>query len=489
MNILTSAVITVVVICVIGCSSPFDDRTVEGWTNGDPDSWRLSKASATHSRGTLATQLSDSGEQLIEPDAGPSDYIQLVLQRNPQVRAAELKVQRLTHRIPQATSLDDPMFTVSPVGEMAETAAGQVSLMTGVSQKLPFSGKLETRGRIASQQVAVAVQDLQRVRLNVIADTRRAYWSYYETARAIDVIAAQRTLLAEFKQIAEAKYRSGTATQQDVLRASVELSNLDNELITVEQRQTTAVAMLNDLLDRRIDAPLPEPGPVELDRTTLELNRLMSDAAMANPDIQRVHERIEAYRQRLELARLQRWPDLTVSVSYNVVDDDGLSSVANGDDQWWMGFGVNLPVWTEKLDAAEQEALKGVLEGVADLTGERNRVAFRVQDALVKVDTQQRLVLLFQDVIIPQARQTVEASASSYRAGRTDFLTLVDNWGQLLDFELMYHRNLAQFEQSYADLQQVVGQDIPRQPDGDTRGAAHASHSGDDTSTQPAEQP
>ena len=241
------------------------------------------------------------------------------------------------------------------------------------------------------------------------------------------------------------------------------ISNLENELITFRQRQTTAIAMLNSLLDRPIDAAVPEPKRVALSDMSLRLDQLLTDAANANPLLEKIRQRIEAFRQRLKLSKLQRWPDLTLSLNYNAVDNGGLAPMATGDDQWWLGFGVNLPIWAQKLDAGEREARHGIFEGIADLTNQRNRVAFRVQDAVVKVETQQRLVLLFRDVIVPQATQTVEVSESGYRAGKVDFLTVVDNWRKLLDFELMYHQSLSQLEQNFAELQQVVGRDLDRQ--------------------------
>lgn len=297
----------------------------------------------------------------------------------------------------------------------------------------------------------------------MVADTRRAFWSYYFTARGMEVIKTDRKLLAQFRQIAESKYKAGTATQQDVLLASVELSNLDNELFVLRQRRTTSIAMLNSLLDRPIDTPVPEPKLAALNDISLRLDRLLDEAADVNPELGKIRQRIEAFRQRLELARLQRWPDLTASIDYKAVSHDGLAPMATGEDQWWLGFGINLPIWTKKLDAAEREARQGIFEGIADLTNQRNHVAFRVQDALVKVDTQQRLVLLFRDVIVPQVTQTVEVSESGYRSGKEDFLTLFENWRKLLDFELMYHQSLSQLEQNFAELQQVVGRDLARQ--------------------------
>ncbi len=449
-----------------GCSMPLSRDPMAGeWLQQDPSSWQMEGSPTWHSDATVrvvaATQPATTQSSAALPaDAGPQDYVRLALARNPSIRAAQRRVERLWDEVPQAESLDDPVFQVAPIGEMAQTAAGEVSLMTSLSQKLPFPGKRDTRGRIAAQSAAMARQDLASTRLSVMGDTRKAYWSYFYAQQAIEVTQDSRDLLEQFQATARAKYQAGTATQQDVLRASVELSNLDNQLITLKQRRTTAVAMLNSLMDRPIDAALPAPRKVKLGDVTLSLDSLLAQAARTNPDLRKIHDRIEMYRQKLRLARLNRWPDLTLGLTYNAVEDQGLAPMANGKDQWWLGFGINLPIWQDKLNAAENGALQGVLEGVGDLTAKQNELAFRIQDAAVRVDTQHRQALLFRDVIVPQAQQTVEVSQSAYQAGRLDFLTLVDNWRKLLDYELMYQQNLSQYEQSVADLEQVVGADV-----------------------------
>lgn len=444
-----------------GCRLSHDGGLHSEWTRQLADWDPHSEPEATASTEKRDPAAERTGEDQLAV-TGPEDYVRLALERNPGIRAARLRVERLLEHIPQVSSLDDPTIGIAPIGEMAETAAGQVSVMTSVSQRLPFPGKLASRARVAAQEVAVAAQELEATRLRVKRDTRSAYWSYYYATRAIEVIDADRRLLAQFREIAAAKYRSGTVSQQDVLRASVELSNLDNELVTLRQRETTAVALLNRLLDRSVVAPLPPPAPISLEPTVLELDRLLEEAGARNPALQAIRERIQGFRERLELAELQRRPDFVVGLNYNLVQDEGVAPSANGDDQWWIGLGLNLPIWTERLDAAERQARAGIREGIAQLNDEQNLVAFRLQDGLVRLDTQQRLVELFRDVIVPQARQTVEASESSYRAGGLDFLTLVDNWRKLLDFQLMLHRSLAEFERSFADVQEVVGVDLNR---------------------------
>ena len=267
-------------------------------------------------------------------------------------------------------------------------------------------------------------------------------------------------MLSQLSQVVQAKYRAGTATQESVLRISVELNNLNNELIELSQRKRTAVGMLNALLDRAIDAPIPDPAPIDLDLFDTKLDDLLARAFATNPAIKTVRQRIERFTTQRELARLNRYPDLTTSISYNLVDSSGLSGVANGDDQWWLGFGINLPIWQGRLDAAEREAVRGVLETSSQLATTQNRVAFRVQDAYLKIDSKQQQALLLRDAIVPEAAQTVDASLSEYRSGKVEFLTLVDNWRKLLNFQLMYQHTLSSLEQSFAALEEAVGQDI-----------------------------
>ncbi|MFW6066549.1 MAG: TolC family protein [Planctomycetota bacterium] len=395
----------------------------------------------------------------LPPEPTVEDYVRVALERNPSVRAARLRVRRLRQRIPQVTSLDDPVVSVAPIGEMAETAAGQVGTMLGVSQKFPTPGKLRTRGQIAEQEVAVARATEQRVRLRVAAEVRRAYWSHYAAVRAIEVTEHSRDALSDIRRIARSKYESGTVGQQDVLRASVALSNLDNELVDLDRRRDSAAAMLNRLLDRPAGAQIPDPPVVELKGTDANLNSLLADAAAENPDLLGLQERIDQYRVREQLASLERWPDLTVSANYTAVRSSGLSPVADGSDQWWFGFTLNVPLWLEKLEAAEREAKLGRHQREADLADARNRVTFELSDALYRLRSDTRQAELLKNTILPDAGQALQAARADYRAGREDFLTVLEAWRRRLELELMYHQALARAEKDRADLEQIVGRD------------------------------
>jgi outer membrane protein, heavy metal efflux system len=445
------------VVWLAGCSAEPISPDLAKWLDSDQRQWQMAETGAIHERGTLVTKLPDNDAPIPET-ATVEDYVRLAVERDPAIRAAQAKVRRMQARVPQESSLEDPMAEIGITGKRSRTPT---EVMTGISQKLPFPGKLQTRGRIATQEAAMAEKELEQSRLDTAAEARQAFWSYYEATRALEVTEQSRDLLEQFQQSAEARYRANLASQEDVLRASVELSNLQNELIALGQQRTSAAAMLNSLLDRPTDAALSSPKQADLKPAALELDSLMSLAARRNPELAAIYDQLEAQRLRWKLARLEHWPDLTVSAGYTFDNQAGTSSMGSDEDQFLFGVAVNLPIWADRLRAAEREALAGLDEGVANLTATRNRLAFRVQDGLVRVQTQQRSAILLRDVILPQARQTVEASAASYRAGRADFLTVIDNWRNLLSSQLMYHQGLAQMQRELAKLRQAVGGELP----------------------------
>jgi outer membrane protein TolC len=67
------------------------------------------------------------------------------------------------------------------------------------------------------------------------------------------------------------------------------------------------------------------------------------------------------------------------------------------------------------------------------------------------------MLRLFQEDILPRARQTLQVSSQAYSVGEVDFLQLLDNWRQALRYEVQYHRLEASLRQSLAELERLVG--------------------------------
>lgn len=445
-------ILAIGVLALAGCSGGMQaiDADHARWLDeGDSIAARLER---------LPAETSDTPSD-IDPASlrGPEDYVQLALVRNPSIRAAEARVAMLRERVPQARSLEDPMLMVAPIGQMAETAAGQVGAMTTLSQKLPLGGKLDARGQIAEREAGQARADLARARVDLAGDVRRAYWSYVLAGRTIQTTLESRALFVQFRDVADAQYRSGERQQQDVLRAAAELGSIDTELARMTQQRDSAAAALRRFIAAPGDLVLPEPSAAASESVTTRRDELIERASRINPSLRAGAERLGQFEARQRLAHLERWPDLTLSLSYNLVSNDGLAPSRTGDDQWWIGMAVNLPIWRDRLDAAEREAMFGRLEAASSLAAERDRITFDIEDAMLRVESQRQIRGLLHDQVLPDTRAAVEASANAYRSGTGDFLMLIDNWRKLLAQQVLEHEVDSGLEQALADLARAVG--------------------------------
>lgn len=401
------------------------------------------------------------------------DFIVLALEENPDIHAAEEIARAKAERVPQVTALPDPLFKTKTLPEPVRTAEGDNFFILGISQKLPVPEKLDLAGRIALEETRMALEQLQKTRLRVIAGVKRAYFQLYILDKSIEITRENQDLLRSLIDVARAQVAAGRRAQEDVLRAQVELSNLEAELITLRQRRATAAARLNALLDRNPTEPIPTPGEFDLRQAKFDIADLLNRAAEHNPDLKRFEQQIERDRQATELAKLAYWPDFTIGFEWMQMDPRSAFKAPinpatgrrpltpqmseDGSDNWAITFGFNLPIWFDKIEAGIEEARRRLSASRQQYVSARNTIYFRVEDALQRVRAQRELAALFKNTIIPQARQTYQVSQASYMAGTSDFLYVIDNWRKWLVFTIQYHRSLGELERSVADLEQALG--------------------------------
>lgn len=401
------------------------------------------------------------------------DFIVLALERNPDIHASEETARSKLERVRQVTALPDPFLNMKVLPEPVRTAEGDNFFILGISQKFPILEKLGRAGRVALEDTRIALQQLQATRLRVIADVKRAYFQLYVVDRSMTVTQANQDLLQGLIDVARSQVAVGRRSQDDVLRAQVELSNLEAELIILRQRRVTIVSRLNEILDREPQTEIETPDEFGIRDIDLALDKLIAKAVLANPDLERIKHQIERDREAVKLAELAYWPDFAVGFEWMAMEPrDAFRPPPNpmtgqrptvsrlsedGSDNWAITFGFNLPIWFDKIEGGVEEASRRLAASRQQYRSTMNRIEFTVEDALERVRSQQELAQLFANTIIPQAEQTYHVSQASYTAGTNDFLYVIDNWRKWLVFTIQYYRSLGELERSVADLEQAIG--------------------------------
>jgi len=392
--------------------------------------------------------------------AGPhpvEQYVQVALSQNPDIQAARKKMESLAYRVPVAASLPDPTLNVTTQPEPVQTAAGQQELIVAAKQKFLLFGKLDSRASLAESQTNVARAQLAAVELATVAKVKRAYFELYFLQQAISVTEDEQQLLVEIREVANTRYKAGMTSQQDVLRADLEISNVENDLIRLRQKLISGQARLARLLHiapqtqvAAIENLLPEQAP-------LDLELLQQQAVIARPELHAQLAAVRRDRSAVNLARLDYKPDVTLGLSWIDVSENGISPGSNGRDSFLLSAGVNLPIYRKRLDSAVRSAEAKVVSTARGYDSLRDGTLEEVTDLFAQASSQDDLILLFQEDILPKARQTLEVSNQAYNVGEVDFLQLIDNWRELLRYEINYRRLEASLRQTLAELERVVG--------------------------------
>jgi outer membrane protein TolC len=400
-----------------------------------------------------------------EPNAVPRstlvlpELIQEVLARNPELVAARKQWEGATTRIAQARSLDDPTLSVQlwNIPQTFNITQAQNSIF-GLSQNLPFPGKLALKGDVASRSAEMTEQAVRGKERELIARLKQAYYDLFLTHKAIQIHHEQVELLGQFVESTTAKFRTGKGSQADVLKAQVELSMLFQHLPVLEQRRETAEALLNNLLDRDSASPLgipQEPSQIPLDKTLDDLHRL---ALNDRPELKAAELAVQRNEQSRALAQRQYYPDFNVAFQrfQNFQANDGFGA--------YVAMSIPFAFWTKpKYDAGVQEASAAVLSARAQQHTLENMTRFQIKDLLARLLATDQVATLYRTTILPQAEQSLEAARIGYRAGKAGFLDLIETHRAWRGFQLEYFKALVDRQHRLAELEQVVGVDLDRQ--------------------------
>jgi outer membrane protein, heavy metal efflux system len=408
-----------------------------------------------------------TGEELKaqDTDSVPRDRLMLpeliqgVLARNPELVAARKQWEAATNRITQARSLDDPILSIQLWNVPQPFKATQAdNTIFGLSQNLPFPGKLGLKGEVASRSADMTEQAVHAKERELVARLKQAYYDLFLMQKTIQIHHEQVELLRQFFEIANTKFRAGKGSQADVLKAQVELSLLQQQLPVLEQRRKTAGAMLNTLLDRDPSLPLglaQEPSPLPIDQPLDDLHRL---ALNDRPELKAAELDVQRSEQSHALAQRQYYPDFNVAFQrfQNYQANDGFGA--------YVAMSIPFAFWTKpKYDAGVQEAAAAVSVAQAQQHTLENLTRFQVDDLLAKLRATDQVATLYRTTILPQAEQSLESARVGYRVGKASFLDLIDAQRTWRGFQQEYFKAIVDRQHRLTELEQVVGITLDRQ--------------------------
>ena len=399
---------------------------------------------------STSPQVSDSGFALTLDQAE-----RIALSANPEIALAARRVAVAEAQVPVAGALDDPsaMYRAWSVPLSKPWDFNQAQNMFSLSQTFPGAGKRALRGSVAQSDADVAKAQLADVRLQVRVRVHKAFDDLLLADEEMKIHEQHVDIARQAIEAARIKYSVGKVSQQDILKAQVALTALAEHMIRFDRDAGVARARLNTLLGRNPAAPLSVRGQFATPAALPGAQALDDLALRSRPDLAAARAAVDRSHKEQALAKKAYTPDFTVSGGYMLMPPG--SSFRNN---YMVEGSMNLP-WLNrrKHDAEISEATAAATEQDAELSELRNAAFGQIGEALVEAQAAQKLALLYQDQLRPQAEATLQSSVVAYENDKTDFLDLLDSQMSVIDIDLAWAQAVANFDARLADLELAAG--------------------------------
>src|SRR5712675_343306 len=391
-----------------------------------------------------------------EKPFGPQDLLNGLMQNNPEIQAARSRFEAATKRPSQLGTLPEPTVSYTNLGvghPFSRPNASEFAYQGfGVSQELPFPGKLALASEEAKREAEGVQQNYRAIVLDVTARLKVAYYEWLTVNKAIELTRKHGDLLSRFEEIARNRYTVGKGLQQDVLKAQLEVSTLEQQLAMLDEKRQRAEAEIASLLAVPSVA-LRTPGEIQPSAfsTTLdELIRATNDSPRVRAEQKMVDARAVGINRSLKDFR----PDFGVNLEW---DHTG----GNFPEHYMATVEVKIPIYyARKQRYALEESYSKFREAKQNYQAAQQQAIFQVKDQFLSIQSSERILNLYKTTLIPQAQLTVDSSTSAYEVGSIDFLTLITNLTNLISLDRQYYDELARHEEAIAKLEPIVGKEL-----------------------------
>jgi outer membrane protein TolC len=130
-------------------------------------------------------------------------------------------------------------------------------------------------------------------------------------------------------------------------------------------------------------------------------------------------QRARAQQARVDRADRDAYPDVTVSTSYNSMWD-------MPEHRWMVGLGFNLPIWSGGRTGAAEEATAMRAQFESDARRLEDAARTQVFVSLKQLDESRHVLRLFEERLLPIARDRIDAARAGFTASRNPFTAVVE---------------------------------------------------------------
>ena len=399
--------------------------------------------------------------QEVPPGAFVETLLAIAKESNPEYASMRYEAQAALERVSPAGALPDPKFRVELMditkgGEQNPTlwpsSVGGTRYL--LMQDLPWFGKRDLKREVAQFEAQTSQGQVMAVWSELAAKIKTTFALRYYHHRNEALSREVLDLMTRLEMIAQARYASGLAAQQDAIRAQIEQTNMRSELVQLESEGHQIDARLNALMARPALAPLSAPRRLRTlpKPEQLDVVALQERVRTRNPLLFADESRIRSAEKNRDLAYKNRYPDFQVGISP--------TQTGSAVKDWTLMVELSIPLQQSTRRSQERESQAMLSAAKARQQASANQVLADLSESLAGIEAAQRTGQLATTSLLPQAELTFKAALAAYENGKVDFATLLDAQRQIRQAKLSQSKAQYEAQVRLAEIEKLLGEDL-----------------------------
>lgn len=426
--------------------------------------------------------------------------IELALKQNVGLRSAELRVRAAEGQMEVVRGALVPQLSASGtamrLNSLIDMRAGEVyylpvlsgTTFTPTGQVVPmagfeittdkvgntYAGKLSaqwpvyTGGRvwqgyqISRLSVESARQELDTARASVVLSVKQAYYGLLLAQKGLEVVRESDSTIARHVERVRAMYRKGLVSKLDLLRAEVQQSNLQPQIIKMQNAVEMARYRLNLVLDRGLDEPVTPTDSLVYRQVELDSAGLVRQALSGRPEMAQIEiaKRIADRAALISYSGLQ--PSLVLLADYSYSKGQGFSG-----DEWQKNWDVGVAAsWTLFDGGSTLGRIKEARSNARRVVMARGQIEdfirLEVTAGLLAVRAGERAITS-QEKAVEQAAEALKMAQARYETGQATNLDVLDAQLALTQAQTNRIQAIHDYLVSLAQLERAVGRTLANQ--------------------------
>lgn len=378
----------------------------------------------------------------------PNAVARAAADAHPGVRRIDAEARAARERVTQSGALPNPMLMAGVQDLQVDLSHDPMMTMymVGASQTIPRRSRREALRSAAELEVRRIELEAASVRAEAERD---ALFAWYDIAAADN----QRRSLQEVGKALDslvdavrARYESGSAIQADIVRAQLQRSEVDHQILTTTGVRRTAAARLLPLLGLPLATEVPALHlPHATEARSIDDAREIADD---HPALAALRIEVERREQELRLAELLGRPDINLEASYGMrpQQTDMVSVVAR----------IELPLRKKTtIEPRVREAIAARDAASARIEELRRGLLADLGAAYEAHAEATKQIEFHEQTLVPQSKLAFESTRAAYEGGKTTLDAVLASEAAYLRLEIDYYDFLARHIKAIADFQAI----------------------------------